>query len=465
MVHRIVVIGGDAAGASAAATAKRRWPESDVVLLERGHDTSYAACGLPYWVGGQIADRDDLIARTPQQHRANGIDVHLGAEAVGIDPDAGTVTVISTASPGDDVTETIEVYDTLVIATGGAPVSLPLPGVEAPNVRAVHTLDGTEHLISELLAASESATANVRGVIIGAGFVGIEMAEAFRSRGMSVTVLDAADAPMPSLDQDMSALLADRMVAQGITCSFGQRVQGIETSADGRATAVVTEDSRFPADIVVMAVGIRPNTAFAARSGIPVGESGGILTDRSQRVLGQPSIYAAGDCVETYHRLLRRNVHLPLGTHANKQGRVAGVNLSGGNLTFPGVIGTAITRVGTAHVSRTGLSEAEARDTGFDTVSATVDTSVIAGYMPDPGTMTTKLIAERGTGRILGGQIIGDRAAAAKRIDTVAVAIWQSMTAEELTSMDLSYAPPFSGVWDPVQVASRRLVGALADGF
>ncbi len=462
MVSRIVVIGGDAAGASAAATAKRRQPESEVVLLERSHDTSYAACGLPYWVGGQIAARDDLIARTPQQHRANGIDVRLGAEAVGIDPAAGTVTVRGRTSPGGGGRETIEAYDTLVIATGGAPLSLPVPGAEAPNVSAVHTLDGTEHLISELIATSESATADVRAVIIGAGFVGIEMAEAFRSRGMSVTVLDAADAPMPSLDHDMSELLADKMMAEGITCSFGQRVLGIETSADGRATAVVTENSSFPADVVVVAVGVRPNTAFVAQSGIPVGKSGGILTDRSQRVLGQPSIYAAGDCVETYHRLLRRNVHLPLGTHANKQGRVVGVNISGGSLTFPGVIGTAITRVGAAHVSRTGLSEAEANNTGFDTVSATVDTSVIAGYMPDPGSMTTKVIAERGTGRILGGQIIGDRAAAAKRIDTLAVAVWQSMTAEELTSMDLSYAPPFSGVWDPVQVASRRLVGALA---
>lgn len=212
-----------------------------------------------------------------------------------------------------------------------------------------------------------------------------------------------------------------------------------------------------------MAVGIRPNTDFAASSGIPVGASGGILTDRSQRVLGRPSVFAAGGTASRRlrPRLLRRTVHLPLGTHANKQGRVVGENISGGYLTFPGVIGTAITRVGSAHVARSGLSEAEARAAGFETATARVDTTVIAGYMPSPGKMTTKLLAERDTGRLLGAQIIGDRVNAAKRIDTAAVAIWQAMTAENDEHGPL-LRPAVLRRLGSVQVASRRLVAMLA---
>jgi NADPH-dependent 2,4-dienoyl-CoA reductase/sulfur reductase-like enzyme len=178
-------------------------------------------------------------------------------------------------------------------------------------------------------------------------------------------------------------------------------------------------------------------------------------------VLGFDNIWAGGDCVESYHRLLRRTVHMPLGTHANKQGRVMGLNVAGGYATFPGIIGTAITKVGTTHIARTGLSTAQAAEAGFDVVSAAVGTSVIAGYMPDAGRMGTKVIAERGTGRLLGGQIVGNQVGAAKRIDTLAMAIWTGFTAEELTSADLSYAPPSSPVWDPVQVAARAVTSKV----
>ncbi|MCB0915184.1 MAG: FAD-dependent oxidoreductase [Actinobacteria bacterium] len=449
---RIVVIGGDAAGASAASGIKRRQPEWDVVMLERSRYTSYAACGLPYWVAGQIPEEQMLIARSPEQHRANGIDVRLDNEVIGLDAAANTVTV------SESGTESIMEYDQLVIATGAAPIRPPIPGADAANVHQVHTIPGTKALV-EALAAADATPERV--VIVGAGFIGIEMAEAFNDHDVPVTIVEQASYPMASLDDDMGEAIRDRMIAEGIDLALGQRVEAIETDSAGLARAVRTDAESFAADLVVLALGVRPNTGFARAADLPVGDSGGLLTDRRQRVLGQANIWAAGDCVQTYHRLLRRTVHMPLGTHANKQGRVVGLNIGGVYATFPGIIGTAITKVGSTHIGRTGLSTDQAIEAGFDVVSATVRTSVIAGYMPDAGAMRTKVIAEVGTGRLLGGQIVGNQVGAAKRIDTLAMAIWTHQTAADLTGADLAYAPPSSPVWDPVQVAARSVSGKL----
>jgi len=447
---QIVVIGGDAAGASAASQIKRAQTGWDVIMIDRGQFTSYSACGLPYWAAGQVALESQLIARSPEKHRENGIDVRMGHEAVALDIEAQTVTVVANGQESDLT------YDELVIASGARPVVPPLAGVDAPNVFGVHTIPDVRALLADM-----SEHKPTRAVVVGAGYIGVEMAEAFIDHGLHTTVIDAAALPMTSLDDDMSQTVAEQMAAQGIECHFGQALTAIEVGADGRARQVVTQGGTYPADIVVLALGVRPNTGFLASSGLPTGASGGLLTDRRQRVLGQDRIWAAGDCVDTYHRLKRRDVNVPLGTHANKQGRVLGTNLAGGYLTFPGVIGTAVTKVGSTTIGRTGLSTHEAAESGFETVSARVNTSVLAGYMPGSGTMTLKLVAERDTGRLLGGQIVGDHLMAAKRIDTVAMGVWSEMTAEELTSADLSYAPPFSPVWDPVQVASRRLISIL----
>lgn len=448
---RIVVIGADAAGASAASAAKRLQPDWDVIMLERGQVTSYAACGLPYWVAGQIAERDQLIARTADQHRANGINVRLGHEAVAIDPAANTVTVVS------DGAESTLGYDRLLIATGAEPILPPIPGAQADNVYTIHNVPGTARLVERL---TSSATPPSSAVIVGAGYIGLEMAEAFGDHDIAVTVVDRAEAPMVTMDADMGAVIADRMAAQGYDLVLGAAVDRIELDDAGAACAVVTSAGRHPTDVVVLALGVKPRTAIAADAGLPLGEAGGLLTDRGQRVHGHDNIWAAGDCTETYHRLLRRPVHVPLGTHANKQGRVAGANLGDSYLTFPGVIGTAITKVGTTHIARTGLTEAQAAAEGFQTVSATVRTSVIAGYMPDAGQMLTKIVVDRAGGRILGGQIVGNQVGAAKRIDTLAMAVWSGWTAMELTEADLAYAPPSSPVWDPVQTAARRVLSA-----
>jgi NADPH-dependent 2,4-dienoyl-CoA reductase/sulfur reductase-like enzyme len=441
---QIVVIGADAAGASAASGIKRLQPDWDVIMCDAGEFSSYAACGLPYWAAGQIPHASALIARTPDQHKANGIDVRMGHTATNIDTAAGTVTVRS--SEGEQTLG----YDGLVIATGAEPLRPPIPGIDAPNVYAVHTIPGVQPLLDAMPPTGSKA------VVVGAGFIGLEMAEAFLDRGLEVTVVDLAEHPMVSLDADMGQIVAEQMSAQGITGVFGQGVVEIKTSDAGEAFAVETESHTFPCDVVVLALGVRPRVAIAAEAGLPLGHSGGIATDDRQLVA--ENIYAAGDCVDTYHRLLGHTVVMPLGTHANKQGRIAGINLAGGDETFPGIIGTAITKVGRTCIARTGLTQRQCDDSGFNARSATITSAVIASYMPDPGRMMVKVTAARDSGRLLGAQIVGDRALAAKRIDTLATAIWNSMTASDLMNMDLSYAPPFSPVWDPVQMAARRLL-------
>jgi NADPH-dependent 2,4-dienoyl-CoA reductase/sulfur reductase-like enzyme len=299
-----------------------------------------------------------------------------------------------------------------------------------------------------------------RAVVVGAGYIGIEMAEAMCARGLATRVVDQAPQPMSTLDPDMGARVAEAMAGMGITFHGGASVESFRADPDGRVAEVVTAAGHFPADIVVMGLGVRPNSALARAAGLPVGERGGILTDERMRVLGQESIWAGGDCVEVVDRITGRRLAIALGTHANKHGRVIGTNIADGDLRFPGVVGTAVSKVCDLEVARTGLREAEARDLGLDVVAATITASTKARYFPGSGEVHVKVIAERGTGRMLGCQIVG-RSGAGKRIDAAVVAVWNSMTVEEVTGLDLAYAPPFSPVWDPVQVAARR-VASLA---
>jgi NADPH-dependent 2,4-dienoyl-CoA reductase/sulfur reductase-like enzyme len=296
-------------------------------------------------------------------------------------------------------------------------------------------------------------------VVIGGGYIGIEMAEAMVKRGLDVVLLEKSPQPMSTVDPDMGERVAEAIRGLGIAVHTNAHVQGIETT-NGRVSAVVTPDRTLPADIVVLGLGVRPNTALAAAAGIPLGETGGLRTDLRMRVSGADGVWAAGDCVESVHRMTGQPVHAPLGTHANKQGRVAGINIGGGYATFPGVIGTAVTKVCELEVARTGLTEKEATKAGYAFVTASVESTSRAGYYPGAATMTIKLIAEKRTGLLLGGQIVG-REEAAKRIDALAIAVWNAMTVEEMTALDLSYAPPFSPVWDPVLIAARKAAAQI----
>jgi NADPH-dependent 2,4-dienoyl-CoA reductase/sulfur reductase-like enzyme len=447
VTRRLVVVGGDAGGMTAAAQARRRATadDLDVIAFERGRYTSYSACGIPYLVGGTVDEVDALVARSPEEHRANGIDVRLETEVVAVDLDARTVT----AQGRESGAEIVEPYDDLVIATGATPKRPELPGIDA---RGVH---GVQHLGDGLdLRGDVDATGDGSTVVVGGGYVGLELAEALHHRGRQVTIVDANEQPLDTLDPDMGRLVADAIRGLGIELVTGTRVEAFEVDADGRVRAVVTGDRKFPCNLVVLGLGVAPDVTLARDAGLRIGPSGGIATD-DRMATSAAGVWAAGDCVECHHRVSDRPVAIALGTHANKQGRVVGINVTGGDTTFGGVIGTAVIKICEHEVARTGLNESEARDAGFDIATSTIESTTRASYYPGSTPVTVKVIADRATGRLLGAQIVG-REGAAKRIDVLATAIWTEMTVAEIEQLDLGYAPPFSPVWDPVLVAARK---------
>ncbi|APE38453.1 flavoprotein oxidoreductase [Nocardia mangyaensis] len=456
MGERMVIIGADATGMSAASQARRlrAADELEIIVFDKGNHTSYSACGIPYWVSGDVADADDLIARSPAEHRARDIDLRLRTEVTDID--VARRRVLARDLDTDERTWTT--YDKLVLATGATPIRPPLPGIDAEGVYGVQTLDDGQALIDGL-----AATTGREAVVIGAGYIGVEMAEALVRRGFRVTMVTRAAEPMSTLDSDMGALVRKAMVGMDIRLITGAEVTGIRTGADGRVQAVSTADAEYPADVVVLGIGVRPTTELARRAGLPVGESGGLLTDLAQRVHGYDDIWAGGDCVEVLDLVAGALRHIPLGTHANKHGQIIGTGVGGGYATFPGVVGTAISKVCDLEVARTGLGEADALRAGLQFHAVTIESTGRAGYFPGAAPMTVKMLAERRTGRLLGVQIVG-RDGAAKRIDVAAVALTARMTVEQMTALDLGYAPPFSPVWDPILVAARAAAKAVARG-
>jgi NADPH-dependent 2,4-dienoyl-CoA reductase/sulfur reductase-like enzyme len=448
MTERLVVVGGSAGGMTAASQARRRRKPDDleIIALERSRHVSYSACGIPYWIGGTVSTVDDLLVRTPEQFQAkHGIEVRVRQQVVGLDLDRREVLV----RDHDAAQESRLGFDQLVVATGAVPTRPPLPGIDAPGVYGVQTLDDGEAVRAALDGSAQ------RAVVVGGGYIGLEMAEAFVQRGLDVTVVEAADAPMASLDPEMGRLVGRAVQGLGITLLCGEPVRSVEVGPGGRVRAVVTAEREIPADIVVLGLGVRPDARLAADAGIRLGVTGAIVTDAQMRTESHDGVWAAGDCVETVNRVSLAPVAIALGTHANKQGRVAGINIGGGYATFPGVVGTATTKVCDLEVARTGLRERDADRAGYRYVTAVVESTTRAGYFPGAQPITVKLIAEKRSGRLLGAQIVG-REGAAKRIDVLATALWNEMTVEEIAGLDLSYAPPFAPVWDPVLIAARK---------
>ena len=446
--QRLAIVGGDAAGMSAASVARRRDPGLEIVAFERGPYTSYSACGIPYYVGGLVEEADRLISRSPEEHRANGIDVRTRCEVVAIDLGARRLTV--RAATGE---ESEEPFDQLVVATGAEAVRPPFPGAEA--VEAAQTVDAAERLRASLERGGDSA------VVVGGGYIGLEMAEAFVDRGLRVTMIEQAPQVMATLDADMAGHVQEAAEARGVRVVLGAAVEEIVLDGAGAApVAVRTADETFEAAHVVVGVGSKPLVGLASEAGLEVGDSGALRVDDHQRCPGHDGVFAAGDCAESHHRVLDRPVNIQLGTHANKQGRIAGVNATGGDERFPGVIGTAVSKICRYEVGRTGISEREANDAGIEIVSATIKDRTRAGYYPGAGPIWVKLVAEPGSGRLLGGQIVGTEGAA-KRIDVLATAGWARLAVQELALLDLAYAPPFSGVYDPLLIAARAVAKLL----
>jgi NADPH-dependent 2,4-dienoyl-CoA reductase/sulfur reductase-like enzyme len=443
--ERLLIIGADGGGMSAAAQARRRRDpdQLEIVAFDRGHYTSWSACGLPYYVGDLVHDADDLIARTPEEFAASGIDVQLEHEVLAIDTAARTLLV---RGPGG---ERREPFDQLVIGTGAIPARPDVPGADAPGILGIQTITDGIALRGQVDDGAE------RAVVVGGGYIGLEMAEALKRRGLHVCIVDRSPQPMGSLDPDMGALVADALRSLEIELHLEVAVEGFETGADGRVTGVRAGGRVFGADVVVLGLGVRPDSRLAEAAGLTIGKTGGIVTDARMETSVE-GIWAAGDCVEIFHRVSRRPVAIALGTHANKEGRVVGVNATGGSLTFPGVIGTAVTKLCEFEVGRTGLNEREAAAAGFTALVAKIEATTRASYYPGSEPITVKIVAEEGTRRLLGAQVIG-REGAAKRIDVLAAAIWNEMTVDDFVQLDLGYAPPFSPLWDPVLVAARQV--------
>jgi NADPH-dependent 2,4-dienoyl-CoA reductase/sulfur reductase-like enzyme len=365
--------------------------------------------------------------------------VRTDTRAQGIDLAAGEVVAAGGERLG---------YDSLVVATGGRPLRPEVPGLDADGVHGVHRLaDGAD--IRAAIAAGAK-----RAVVLGGGYIGLEMAEVLQTRGLEVTVVLADPLPMAQLDDDMGERVCAAMCDMGMDVQTGQPVREIEVDADGAVRAVRTDVGSYDADLVVLGLGMGPEVALAREAGLRLGATGAIDVRQTQRSRSHPEVFAAGDCAQTVHRLTGEAIHVALGTHANKQGRVAGSVIGGRPARFAGVLGTAMTKVGDLEVARTGLCTTQAEDAGYDFRTELIESSTRAGYYPGSAPIHVKLITERGSGLLLGAQVVGGPGSG-KRIDVFATAIWAGMTAEELSGSDLSYAPPFSPTYDPVVVAAR----------
>jgi NADPH-dependent 2,4-dienoyl-CoA reductase/sulfur reductase-like enzyme len=461
MAERLVVVGADAAGMSAAhqalRTARARGRDLDVVVLERSAHTSYSACGIPYWIAGDLDDPDRLVARSAAEHRALGVDLRLWTAAVGLDLAAGRVTARSAA----DGTSVVG-FDHLVLATG-ARARVPEWALDAsgdwiPGVRVLKTLDDGAAWIAAIRDGA-GGRRPARAVVVGGGYIGVETAEAFVRRGLRTTLVTRREV-MGTLDPDMGSRVRAGMTSGGVEVVCREEVDGVDIGLDRSVGAVRAGSDAFPADVVALGIGVVPATELAKDAGLPLGAFGGLLPDERQQVAD--GVWGVGDCCESLERIDGHRVYVPLGTHANKQGRVAGENLAGGSAVFGGVLGTAVTQfsAGGAHVEvgRTGPTTEQASRDG-EIVSLVTESTTVAGYMPQASPIAVKVLA-RPDGRLVGVQIVGG-AGSAKRVDTAAAALWYHGRVEDVAGMDLSYAPTFSPVWDPVQIACRRLADRL----
>jgi NADPH-dependent 2,4-dienoyl-CoA reductase/sulfur reductase-like enzyme len=453
--RRVVVVGADAAGMSAAhqalRTAARRGETLAITALEAGSHTSYSACGIPYWMAGDVDSGDDLVARTPEQHRDAGIDLRLGTEVVAADLAARTVTTAAG--------EVLE-YDDLVVATGAPAVvpdwALRPDGTSYDGVGVVKTLDDGAAWVRSFTRVGPGAHV----VVVGAGYVGVEVAEAALEQGFGVTVLTRTRG-MGMLEDEMSDLVNTGLVDAGVELVLGAEVTGLDLDGD-RVTGVHWDGGSREADLVVVAVGVRPATTFLAGSGLDMTDDGALRPDPHGRVADH--VWAAGDCCEVRRRIDDQWVFRPLGTHAAKHGRALGDSLAGGDLSFDGMVDTSITRFSACgvhlEIARTGLSRADAESAGFDPVALVTEGTTAAGYMPEAEPIAIWVMADRTTRRLLGVQVVGGHGAG-KRIDTAAAVLWACGSVDDLAWMDLSYAPPFATTWEVLQIAARRVAERL----
>ncbi|HEU5014667.1 MAG TPA: FAD-dependent oxidoreductase [Roseiflexaceae bacterium] len=448
---RLVVIGGVAAGMGAASKARRVNPDLEIVVFEQGDWISYSACGLPYFVGGLVENERKLIARTVAEFAKQNIDARLRHAVTLIDTSNKTVRVLNNAEPD---TEPMDVpYDELIIATGARPFRPPVQGIDLKGVFHLYTMPDAL-AIREYIDTRQPRHA----VIVGGGYIGLEAAENLERRGIKIAVVQRPPQLFSSVDHEITDLVAQELDRHGVDLTLGNSALSACEGEDGRVTCIQTTQGKLDTDMVLLATGVRPNSELAAGAGIKLGAKGAIAVDDRLRT-SAPNVYAAGDCAEHFDRVTGQPNWVPLGTTANKQGRIAGTNAAGGDERFRGIVATTITRVFDLEVGRTGVTSREAERHGMDVATAVVDYTDIAGYYPGHAPIRVKLIAEKGSGRLLGVQAAGK--GVDKRIDVAATALTAGMTVEEFAWLDLSYAPPFNSVWDPLLVAANNVMKEL----
>jgi NADPH-dependent 2,4-dienoyl-CoA reductase/sulfur reductase-like enzyme/rhodanese-related sulfurtransferase len=435
--RRIVIVGGVAGGASAAARARRVDESAEIHIFERGPYISFANCGLPYHIAGEIEDRSKLLLMTPEKMWVRSrVQVHVNHEVLSINRSEKTIRVRR-----DDGSEEDFPYDKLILSQGAKPIVPPIPGADLPNVFTLRDVPDMDRIIAFVDSRQPKTAA-----IIGGGFIGLEMAEAFHHRGMHVSVIEKLPHILPLLDHDVAQHLQNRVRANDF---------GIVTGAEAKSftpKGVELADATFvPAELILLSVGVRAEVGLAKDAGLEIGVTGGVKVN-ARMESSDPDIYAVGDAAETTHMLTGARTRIPLAGPANRQGRIAGANAAGGRFLYPGALGTSIVRVLQMTAGFTGLNSAQAAKAGFSFfTSVTIDPNH-AGYYPGSRPMMMKIIAEEGTGRLLGAQIVGEDGVD-KRTDVLATAIAGRMTVFDLESLDLAYSPPFGSANDPINTA------------
>ena len=442
--NHIVIIGGTACGPKAAARARRLDPSARITLIEQRDNLSTATCGLPYFISGVIEDEGDMIARDTDYFRnVFDMEVLTQTRAISIDRNSHTIETLDLASGESNTID----YDKLVIATGSTPI---VPNWEGKALDGVFTLTGLPDANTIRSYVKQLETKEI--AIIGAGLIGLEMAESFIKQGFNVTVIEALDWLLPKLlDFEVAAYVQKHLQDYGVQLLFGQRVTGLEGS--GKVSKVITENTEIEAGLVLLSLGVRPNVGIAREAGLTIGATGGISVNQYLQT-SDPDIYAGGDCVENTHLITGEKSLVPMGSTANKHGRIIGTNLTGGSDTFPGVLGTAIVKAFEYNVGRVGLTESEARQNGFNIVTSLVPGPEYANYYPGGKQILVKLVAEESRGKLLGCQVVGP-GEAAKRIDVMATALTLGGTVDNLGDLDLAYAPPYNSAMDPLHNAAN----------
>ncbi len=463
-----VVVGGDAAGMSAASKAKRDDPDLEVVVFEQGEWVSYGACGLPYYVKGEIQSLEELVSVTPEEFRQErDIDLRTGHEVVDVDPSDRTVTARS------DDGEVIQGYDHLLLATGSMAVTPPIDGLDRGGVFTLGSMsDGKE--LREYVGrarAEENLQQPDRGPacqfletcngpvgIVGGGYIGVEMAEAIAANGFEVHLFQRGDRILKQFSRATSEAVLDHVEEQSVAVHLGAAVETLD--GGDRVEAVVTDDDRVPVDMVLVGTGVRPRTDLAEDAGIECGETGAIATD-AYRETNVPDVYAAGDCAQATHVVTGEPAYVPLALTANRHGRAIGRTVAGEQTEGGGVAGTAAVKTFEVEAARTGiLDHGAARDAGFDPVTETIDAESRAGYYPGGGTVRVTLTVDRPSGRVLGGSLTSEYGeGAVHRSHALVGAVTEGVTVDELANYDLAYAPPFNTTWDPVLTAAKVVEG------